>query len=43
MPWGEFKDIAAERRLFQRRAFVMLLLVFVLLGVLIAQIGRAHV
>ncbi|WP_428399224.1 penicillin-binding protein 2 [Marinobacter salarius] len=43
MPWGEFKDIAAERRLFQRRAFVMLLLVFVLLGVLIARMYQLQV
>ncbi|WP_421840378.1 penicillin-binding protein 2 [Marinobacter algicola] len=43
MPWGEFKDIAAERRLFQRRAFVMLLLVFVLLGVLIARMYHLQV
>ena len=27
MAWGEFKDTAAERRLFQRRALVMLLFV----------------
>jgi len=43
MPWGEFKDIAAERRLFQRRAFVMLLLVFVLLGVLVARMYQLQV
>lgn len=43
MPWGEFKDIAAERRLFQRRALVMLLLVFVLLSVLIARMYQLQV
>lgn len=43
MPWGEFKDIAAERRLFQSRAMVMLLLVFVLLGVLIARMYQLQV
>ncbi len=43
MPWGEFKDIAAERRLFQRRATVMLLLVFVLLGLLIARMYQLQV
>ncbi|MDF0752260.1 penicillin-binding protein 2 [Marinobacter sp. 71-i] len=43
MPWGEFKDIAAERRLFQSRAMVMLLLVFVLLGVLITRMYQLQV
>ena len=32
MAWGEFKDTVAERRLFQRRALVMLVLVVLLLG-----------
>lgn len=43
MPWGEFKDIAAERRLFQRRAIVMLLVVFMLLGLLIARMYQLQV
>jgi penicillin-binding protein 2 len=34
MSWGDFKDVAAERRLFQRRALVMLLLVIVASGLL---------
>jgi penicillin-binding protein 2 len=37
MPWGEFKDTAAERRLFQRRAVVMLTLVVALTGILVAR------
>lgn len=43
MPWGEFKDIAAERRLFQRRTVVMLLLVFVMLSLLIARMYQLQV
>ncbi|MCL7944403.1 penicillin-binding protein 2 [Marinobacter sp. ATCH36] len=43
MPWGEFKDIAAERRLFQRRTVVMLLLVFGLLSLLIARMYQLQV
>lgn len=43
MPWGEFKDIAAERRLFQRRTIVMLLLVFVMLSLLIARMYQLQV
>lgn len=38
MPWGEFKDTAAERRLFQRRALVALVVVLTLIGVLIARL-----
>lgn len=34
MSWGDFKDVAAERRLFQRRALVTLLLVIAALGLL---------
>ncbi|MBC7192877.1 penicillin-binding protein 2 [Marinobacter sp.] len=34
MSWGDFKDVAAERRLFQRRALVMLLLVIAASGLL---------
>lgn len=43
MPWGEFKDTAAERRLFQRRAMVMLILVISLLSILIARMYQLQV
>jgi penicillin-binding protein 2 len=43
MPWGEFKDTAAERRLFQRRAMVMLVLVLVMLGLLVARMYQLQV
>ncbi|WP_100640116.1 penicillin-binding protein 2 [Marinobacter salexigens] len=43
MPWGEFKDTAAERRLFQRRAMVMLVFVFLLLLVLVARMYQLQV
>lgn len=43
MPWGEFKDTAAERRLFQRRAFVMLLMVFLLLAGLVARMYQLQI
>ena len=37
MVWGEFKDTAGERRLFQRRALVMLVMVFLVLAGLLAR------
>ncbi|MBZ2167202.1 penicillin-binding protein 2 [Marinobacter sp. F4216] len=43
MPWGEFKDTAAERRLFQRRTMVMLTLVFVCLTGLLARMYQLQV
>jgi penicillin-binding protein 2 len=43
MPWGEFKDTVAERRLFQRRAVVMLILVVTMLGVLVARMYQLQV
>ncbi len=43
MPWGEFKDIAAERRLFQSRALVMLFLVVAMLGILVARMYQLQV
>jgi penicillin-binding protein 2 len=43
MPWGEFKDTAAERRLFQRRAMVMVVLVFIMLGVLVGRMYQLQV
>ncbi|MDS1311908.1 penicillin-binding protein 2 [Marinobacter xiaoshiensis] len=43
MPWGEFKDTAAERRLFQRRVTVMLALVFFLLSVLVARMYQLQI
>ncbi|PAV26005.1 penicillin-binding protein 2 [Tamilnaduibacter salinus] len=38
MAWGEFKDIHAERRLFQRRIAIALVVVLVLFGVLAARL-----
>lgn len=43
MAWGEFKDTAAERRLFQRRTLVMLALVVALFGVLIGRFYQLQV
>ncbi|MEH6560253.1 MAG: penicillin-binding protein 2 [Marinobacter sp.] len=43
MPWGEFKDTAAERRLFQRRVTVMLVFVFLLLAGLVARMYQLQV
>jgi penicillin-binding protein 2 len=43
MPWGEFKDTAAERRLFQRRAMVMVVLVFIMLGLLVGRMYQLQV
>ncbi|GGY68500.1 penicillin-binding protein 2 [Marinobacter zhanjiangensis] len=43
MAWGEFKDTAAERRLFQRRVLVMLTLVVVLFGVLVGRFYQLQV
>ena len=43
MPWGEFKDTAAERRLFQRRATVMLVFVLLLFFVLIGRMYQLQV
>ncbi|MGM0953812.1 MAG: penicillin-binding protein 2 [Pseudomonadota bacterium] len=37
MAWGEFKDTAGERRLFQHRTLVMLVLVLLVLGGLLAR------
>lgn len=38
MPWGEFKDTAAERRLFQRRVLVALVIMLGLIGVLVSRL-----
>ncbi|HET8849628.1 MAG TPA: penicillin-binding protein 2 [Marinobacter sp.] len=43
MAWGEFKDTAAERRLFQRRALVMLIFVVVMLSGLVARMYQLQV
>jgi penicillin-binding protein 2 len=43
MPWGEFKDTAAERRLFQRRVTVMLVFVFLLMAGLVARMYQLQV
>lgn len=38
MPWGEFKDTAAERRLFQRRTLVALIVIMVMIGLLVSRL-----
>lgn len=43
MAWGEFKDTAAERRLFQRRAVVMLVLVLLMMIGLLARMYQLQV
>ncbi len=43
MPWGEFKDTAAERRLFQRRTLVMLIFVLALIGGLLARMYQLQI
>ncbi len=43
MPWGEFKNTAAERRLFQRRTMVMIAFVVVALGGLLARMYQLQV
>jgi penicillin-binding protein 2 len=43
VPWGELKDVAAERRLFQRRALVMLIFIIVMLGVLVARMYQLQI
>lgn len=43
MAWGEFKDTAGERRLFQRRALVTLVFVVLLLGGLLARMYQLQI
>jgi penicillin-binding protein 2 len=43
MPWGEFKDTAAERRLFQRRTLVVLIFVMLMLSGLIARMYQLQI
>ncbi|OJT01273.1 penicillin-binding protein 2 [Marinobacter nauticus] len=43
MAWGEFKDTAAERRLFQRRAVVMLVLVLLMMIGLLARMYQLQI
>ncbi|SFM74866.1 penicillin-binding protein 2 [Marinobacter zhejiangensis] len=43
MPWGEFKDTAAERRLFQRRTLVALAFVLLMLGGLLARMYQLQI
>lgn len=43
MAWGEFKDTAAERRLFQRRTLVMLCLVILMFGILLGRFYQLQV
>lgn len=38
MPWGEFKDTAAERRLFQRRVLVALVIMLTMIGILVTRL-----
>lgn len=43
MAWGEFKDTVAERRLFQRRALAMLVLVMLMMGGLLARMYQLQI
>ena len=43
MVWGELKNTAAERRLFQRRAMVMLVFVLVLMAGLLARMYQLQI
>lgn len=43
MAWGEFKDTAAERRLFQRRTVVMLVCVILAVGLLLTRMYQLQV
>ncbi|MET4025289.1 penicillin-binding protein 2 [Marinobacter sp. MBR-99] len=43
MAWGEFKDTAAERRLFQRRALVMLVFVVLMMIGLLARMYQLQI
>ena len=43
MVWGELKNTAAERRLFQRRAMVMLVFVLVLMTGLLARMYQLQI
>ncbi|MDC0664040.1 penicillin-binding protein 2 [Marinobacter sp. SS21] len=43
MPWGEFKDTAAERRLFQRRTLVVFGFVVLMLGGLLGRMYQLQV
>nr|BBJ02979.1 peptidoglycan glycosyltransferase [Marinobacter nauticus] len=43
MAWGEFKDTAAERRLFQRRAVVMLVFVLLMMIGLLARMYQLQI
>lgn len=43
MPWGEFKDTAAERRVFQRRTIVVLVVLVTLLAILVARMYQLQV
>ncbi|MDX1634762.1 MAG: penicillin-binding protein 2 [Marinobacter sp.] len=43
MPWGEFKDTAAERRVFQRRTIVMVAVLMVLIGILLARMYQLQI
>jgi len=43
MAWGEFKDTAAERRLFQRRALVMLLFVMLMMVGLLVRMYQLQI
>ena len=43
MPWGEFKDTAAERRVFQHRTIVVVVGLLVLMGILVARMYQLQV
>ncbi|WP_404368582.1 penicillin-binding protein 2 [Marinobacter sp.] len=43
MPWGEFKDTAAERRIFQSRTLFMVVMLIVLMGILLARMYQLQV
>ncbi len=43
MPWGEFKDTAAERRLFQRRTLVVFGFVVLMLGGLLGRMYQLQI
>ncbi|WP_029652992.1 penicillin-binding protein 2 [Marinobacter daepoensis] len=43
MAWGEFKNTAAERRLFQRRAMVVLVFVVILMAGLLARMYQLQI
>lgn len=43
MPWGEFKDTAGERRVFQRRTLAVVVILLLLMGVLVARMYQLQI